>query len=119
MRGADGYGVRMGDNESAIPLRQALSELRAELKAAMNDADDELRLEVREVQVELSLERAASVKAEAGASLWRVVTAKGAGELSRTRNHTISLTLEPRSVAADGSRGHVDLTAPKVRDDED
>lgn len=109
----------MGDDEATIPLGQALSELRTELKRAMAGADDELKLELTEVQVDLSLERTVGVSAEVGGSLWRVVTAKGAGERSRTKIHTISLTLAPRVVAADGSRGHVDLATPPVDDDED
>lgn len=101
---------------NGLPLGEALAQLRDELRDARFQADDELKLNVTAIELELSLELDVKGSAEAGASLWRVVTAKAAAEHNRNRIHRLTLSIEPVVVDADGGESELRVSTPPVPD---
>ncbi|GAA1660376.1 hypothetical protein GCM10009830_01800 [Glycomyces endophyticus] len=83
---------------TSLPLSEALAHLRDELRDARLRADPELRLNISSIELELALEVHASAGAEAGASVWKVITAKAAADRSSDRVHRLHLTIEPAYV---------------------
>ncbi|THV42455.1 trypco2 family protein [Glycomyces buryatensis] len=85
---------------NSLPLSDALAHLRDELRDARLQADDELKLNITSIQLDLALEVHTGVGAEAGASFWRVVTAKASADRVTDRVHRLTMTIEPSIVDA-------------------
>ncbi len=87
-----------------IELSEMIRELRQELHAAMAEGPaGPVRFELGPVEIEASV----AVDREAGAGgkvrFW-VVEANADGKFATSRTHRISITLQPRLVAPDGTR---------------
>ncbi|NLU68340.1 trypco2 family protein [Streptomyces sp. HNM0574] len=86
-----------------IELSDMIRELRRELNAAMADGEgDAVRFALGTAEIEATV----AVDREAGADgrvrFW-VLEAGGSGKETASRTQRITLTLEPRTVAADGT----------------
>lgn len=101
---------------NGLPLGEALAQLRDELREARFQADDELKLNVTAIELELALELDTTGSAEAGASLWRVATAKAAAEHNRHRTHRLTLSIEPAVVGPNGGESELRVSTPPVPD---
>ncbi|SDL47643.1 hypothetical protein SAMN05216298_3993 [Glycomyces sambucus] len=89
--------------ESPITLGQALNSLREEVTQAVYDSSESaVRFRAREIEVELTLQVTRSTAAEAGASVWSVVTGKISGSDSTARTHKVRLVLEPIGIDDSG-----------------
>ncbi|KQX63546.1 trypco2 family protein [Streptomyces sp. Root1310] len=97
-----------------IELAEVLRELRRELIAAMADeVAPPVRFELGPVEVEATV----AVTREAGGSgkvrFW-VVEAGAEGKYARTATQRITLTLHPKSVAADGTARTVLIAGEEI-----
>ncbi|WP_100447272.1 trypco2 family protein [Glycomyces xiaoerkulensis] len=88
---------------TTLSLSDAVASLRRELKTAMAAADDDLRLEVKELELELTLQAASEAGAEAGVNLWSVVTGKVSAKDTDSRMHRLRIVLSPLVTDADGA----------------
>jgi len=80
-----------------LPLSQALESLRRELMDAVEGAGDSwLRFAVKSIELELNVTATAGGTAQAGVSIWHVVTVGGSVNRSSEAVHRVLLTLEPR-----------------------
>jgi hypothetical protein len=85
-----------------IPLSSALAEIRRELKLARLTADEELKLEVQEIELELTVELGEAKRADGGLSLFKVVDASGGKDRSSANHHRVKLVLKPALDEGDG-----------------
>jgi hypothetical protein len=94
----------------AIPLAEAIGDLRAELlKALQEGAGQDLQFRLKPIELELKLGVTSSGGGNAGVKFWVVeLGAKGTYESSTT--HTLKLTLEP--VGPNG--GEVKITSAGI-----
>jgi len=80
-----------------VPLAEAITKLREELRQAMDDGDGEsLKFELDSVALELEVGVTTTGGADAKAGLWSVVTLGSSVERSRGSVHKLTLTLTPR-----------------------
>lgn len=86
----------------SLPLSIALAHLRDELRDAHLTADPHLRLNIKEIQLELALELADEVSGKLSANVWKVIAAEANGRDAATHTHRISLKIEPEIVEEDG-----------------
>ncbi len=94
-----------GEEMTAVPLSDALADLRAELQQAIAAGEDEdLRFELGPVVLELEVTLSTSAGANARAGLWSVVTAGVSADHSRGSVHRLTLTLTPRLRDASSDR---------------
>jgi len=101
-----------------LPLSQALSDLRDELRVAKLSADPNLKLKITSIQLDLTLEAQTSASGEVKASFWSVVTSTAGAEHSRARTHQLSLTIEPKEIDDQGNTGDLQVGSAPMRDDE-
>ncbi len=87
------------DLDTRLPLNDFLAALRAEIRAAQQDADRELPIEIGSVTVEFTLLTRREAKAEAGVRFW-VVEAGAAGTHASESTQKVRVELNP--MAADG-----------------
>lgn len=100
MMGRNGYCRAM----EPIPLSAAVAEIRRELKIAVETADDHIALEVREVELELTLELGRHAGGAGGVAVLGV-SVDGDRSRSDVQLHRIRLVLHPTVV---GSGRHED-----------
>ncbi|MEU7803935.1 trypco2 family protein [Micromonospora arborensis] len=100
-----------------LPLSEVLASLRRELAIAHGQRDPLMPLQVKAIEVELTVEVTKQAAADAGIS-WLVV-AKGSKTSASTHSHKLMLTLDPGFVDSDANRGEL-LVTPSVllRDDD-
>lgn len=85
-----------------IELSEMIRELRQQLNSALADgADDPVRFEVGPVEIEASVAVTREAGADAKVRLW-VVDAGANGKYAHAQTQRITLTLNPKVVAADG-----------------
>jgi len=94
------------EKPAGIPLSQALSTLRSELRQAIDSASGEgLRFKIEDIEVELQVVATASGGASAGLNVWQVIQVGGHVDTAHTATHRIKLSLSP--VLASGEDAHV------------
>jgi hypothetical protein len=93
-----------------IPLSAAVAEIRRELKIALLTADDQIGLEVKDVELELTLEIGRQTNGGGGVTILGVVNAKADTTRSDSQLHRIKLTLHPRVKTADGRSTSMELS---------
>ena len=81
-----------------FPLAEALQTLRRELRVAMQDADPDLPLEVKEARVSLEVSFTRSAGVGGALQAW-VVGIEASGGRETGHSHTLQLTLTPRTRA--------------------
>ncbi|MFI7408660.1 trypco2 family protein [Streptomyces sp. NPDC049627] len=87
-----------------IELAEMIRELRHELTTALADGTAApLRFELETVEIEATVMVGRKAGAGGKVRFW-VVEAGGDAQLESSRTHRISLTLQPRLVAPDGTR---------------
>jgi hypothetical protein len=101
-----------------IPLSDAVNELREELQQALKQADNRLRLGVKEIELELTLDFS---KQQSGGLKLSVASLLGA-DLSANNTaghlHRVKLTLNPVMDPPDGGDpGMLNLSAPERVDE--
>ncbi|MCD0443661.1 hypothetical protein LO763_08490 [Glycomyces sp. A-F 0318] len=101
-----------------LPLSQALSDLRNELRDAKLSADPNLKLKITAIQLDLSLEVETTASGEVKGSIWSVVTGKVSAEHARSRTHQLSLTIEPKEIDDQGNTGDFHVGSAPMRDDD-
>lgn len=101
-----------------LPLSQALSDLRNELRDAKLSADPNLKFKITSIQLDLTLEVETQAAGEVKASFWSVVTGKASAEHTRGRTHQLSLTIEPREIDAEGNETEMHAGSRRMRDDD-
>ena len=101
-----------------IPLSQALSDLRNELRDAKLSEDPKLKLKITTIQLDLELQAETKAGAEVKASVWSVVTGKVSGERGQTRAHRLSLTIEPKEIDDDGNASDLHVGSSRMRDND-
>jgi hypothetical protein len=90
------------DSIMEIGLAEAIGRVRAELAAAqLAGANESLKFRLGEVQLEFAVELARSGEGEAGVKLW-VVNVGAKGTVTSGRSHTITVTMTPEKIGADG-----------------
>jgi hypothetical protein len=90
--------------ERNIPLSEMIQSLRIELKDAMHRArGDDLKLKVKEIDVELRVAVGKGSEAGAGIKFW-VVNATAGRKATELTTHVFRLKLEPE-LAGDGEAG--------------
>lgn len=100
-----------------IPLSAAVAEVRRELKIAMAGADKELGLEVKEIELELTLQFGKRAGGGGGVNVMGFVQAKADTERSTAHQHRVKLVLSPSVVSeTTGEDEVVRLSAAKRRD---
>jgi hypothetical protein len=77
-----------------IPLGTAISALRKQLKTAISQRDEELALEIRDIELELTVEAAASSSDDLGMTVW-FLSFDGKSGRNDTARHRLKLTLAP------------------------
>ncbi|WP_157974848.1 trypco2 family protein [Glycomyces dulcitolivorans] len=97
-------------------LGEALSSLRNELRDAHLTSDPELRLVIKEIQLDLAVEFVGDVEVKAGATAWRVLKAEASGRVSSTNSHHISLKIEPELVKNETARVSFEVSTEPIRD---
>ncbi|MGW0834344.1 trypco2 family protein [Streptomyces prunicolor] len=86
-----------------VPLAEAITKLRRELRQAMDDGDGEpLKFELDSVVLELEVGITTTGGADAKVGLWSVVTLGSSVERERGSLHKLTLTLSPRLADAPG-----------------
>jgi hypothetical protein len=86
---------------AAVPLSDAIADLRAELQQAIASGEgEELRFELGSVVLELEVTLSTSGGANVRGGLWTVVTAGASADHSRGSVHRLTLTLTPRLAGA-------------------
>jgi hypothetical protein len=101
-----------------LPLSQALSDLRNELRDAKLSADPNLKLKITSIQLDLTLEVDTKAGAEASVSFWSVVTGKASVEHAHGRTHQLSLTIEPKEIDVDGNETDLRAGSAPMRDND-
>lgn len=82
---------------AAVPLSDAIADLRAELQRAIAAGEgEELRLELDSVVLELEVTLTTSGGGNVRVGLWSVVTAGASADHARGSVHRLTLTLTPR-----------------------
>jgi hypothetical protein len=90
----------MSKESSAIPLANAIGDLRAELLKALEEgAGKDLQFRLKPIELELKLAVTAGADGDAGVKFW-VVELGAKGKYENATTHTLKLTLEP--VGRDG-----------------
>jgi hypothetical protein len=90
----------MEDHKPAVPLANAIADLRAELlKALQEGAGKDLQFRLKPIELELKLAITAGGEGNAGIKFW-VVELGAKGSYQNETTHTLKLTLEP--VGPDG-----------------
>jgi len=119
-------GVERGGEMAAVPLSDAIADLREQLqKAIAAGGDEELRFELGSVVLELEMTLNTSAGGNVKASLWSVVTVGGSADRARGSAHRLTLNLIPRLASTPRRRVLVgddtDELPPRhpVEDDED
>jgi len=85
-----------------IPLSEAVSELRQELKRALDDADDKILLSVKEIELELTLDFSRQQGGGLKLSIPSLIGADANASRSTGRLHRVKLTLNPVFDPQDG-----------------
>jgi hypothetical protein len=86
-----------------IELSEMIRQLRRELDAAMVDgAGERVRFELGPVEIETTVAVDREAEANGKVRFW-VVEAGGSGRDTRSRTQRITLTLQPKAVAPDGT----------------
>lgn len=92
------------EENSGLPLADAVRQLRAELLAATEEGrEQELKFTVEEIELELNLVLDTRKKVDGRFSVWRV-SAGGGRERGRQETHRMTLKLKPRYDGRDGTR---------------
>jgi hypothetical protein len=109
----------MEDDKPAVPLANAIADLRAELlKALQEGAGKDLQFRLRPIELELKLAITASGEGNAGIKFW-VVELGAKGSYQNETTHTLKLTLEPVGPGGGdvkiSSVGGADPMAPRDR----
>ncbi|GAB3650652.1 trypco2 family protein [Glycomyces tarimensis] len=94
----------------SIPLSSAVAEIRRELKIALLSADDQISLEVKDVELELTLEIGRQTNGGGGIAILGVVDAKADNTRSGTQLHRIKLTLHPKLKTSDAGSAPMNLS---------
>ena len=91
-------------DDNRLPLAEVIASLRSGLKQAHTDGqEDDLRLLVKEAEVELQFGVTKGVDGKVGVNFW-VYSAEGGGRMEQETVQTIRLKLEPKNLnSADGS----------------
>ncbi|MFD3820805.1 trypco2 family protein [Streptomyces sp. NPDC058625] len=100
-----------------LPLSEVLASLRKELAVAHGQRDPLIPLQVKEIEVELTVEVTKQAAAEGGIS-WLVV-AKGSKNSASTHSHKLTLTLDPGFVDSQANRGELLVTPSVLIQDDD
>ncbi|WP_026929381.1 trypco2 family protein [Glycomyces tenuis] len=101
-----------------IPLSSALAEIRRELKIAKLTSDEELKLEVQEVELELTMDLGEVKRKDGGISLFNVVSFNGGKDENSANQHRIKLVLKPTFDEGDGGGpSTLNLSASEPIDD--
>jgi hypothetical protein len=101
-----------------LPLSQALSDLRDELRDAKLSADPNLKLKITSIQLDLTLEVETKAAGEVTGSFWSVVTGKASAERGQARTHQLSLTIEPKEIDDEGNADDLHVGSPRMRDND-
>lgn len=86
-------------DKDEIPLGAAVAAVRRELKIAMAGADKDLGLEVKEIEVELTVEFGRRTGGGGGVNVLGFVQAKADTERTNTHLHRVKLVLSPSVVS--------------------
>lgn len=101
----------------SIPLSSAVAEIRRELKIARLTTDKELKLELEEIELELTMELGEVKRKDGGVSLFNVVSFNGGKDTNSTNHHRIRLVLKPViDPGGGGERTTADLSASETID---
>jgi hypothetical protein len=100
-----------------LPLSEVLASLRRELAVAHGQRDPLMPLQVKEIEVELTVEVTKQNAADAGIT-WLVV-AKGSKTSASTHSHRLTLTLDPGFIDSHANRGELLVTPSVLIRDED
>lgn len=87
-----------------IPLGTAIAALRKELKTAISERDEELEFEIRDLELELTVEAASTHSDDLRVTAWFLSLNNKAGR-GDTIRHRLKLTLAP--LVLDGNGGKV------------
>jgi hypothetical protein len=86
-----------------IGLAEAIREVRAELAVARREGErDELRFRLGEVQLQFEVQLTREGGGEAGVKLW-VVSVGASGSVTSGQTHTMTVTMVPQIVDAEGT----------------
>jgi len=86
-----------GEEMAAVPLSDAIADLRTELQQAIAAGQgEELRFELGPVVLELEVTLTTSAGGDVRVGLWSVLTAGASADHSRGSVHRLTLTLTPR-----------------------
>ncbi|MFI6133743.1 trypco2 family protein [Micromonospora sp. NPDC051141] len=100
-----------------LTIPEALHDLRTQLLAAVEWADDEqLTFAIDAVEVELQMTVSLVTKGDAKVSLWTVVTAGGGADHTDSQVHRVKLTLQPGMRSDNGNTSPVDDPRLRVTD---
>lgn len=101
-----------------IPLSEAVSEIREELKRALDAADDRLRLEVNDIELELTLEISRKQGGGVKLSVLDILNLDGGADRNAVQHHRIKLSLSPKVVSGNGAKPRtLNLSAPEPIDE--
>ncbi|SCF25178.1 hypothetical protein GA0074695_4809 [Micromonospora viridifaciens] len=91
-----------------LPLAEAISELRNELRMAVdNAAGEDLKFAVEAIEVEMQVVATNTLRGEAGGTLFGVLTLKGGADHATAATHKVRLVLKPESSPAPGADVYV------------
>ncbi|MET9524804.1 trypco2 family protein [Streptomyces coeruleorubidus] len=97
-----------------IELSEMIRQLRWELNAAMADgAGERVRFELGTVEIETTVAVDREAEANGKVRFW-VVEAGGSGRDTRSRTQRITLTLQPKAVAPDGTSRNALISGGEV-----
>jgi hypothetical protein len=84
-------------DEQGVSLPVAIAQLRAELSESIQAGQGErLQFAVETIEVDLEVTINSTRKAEAKASMWRVLSVGGSRERAEGATHRVKLVLKPR-----------------------
>jgi hypothetical protein len=108
---AMGAGRDNGPTMPGVPLSEAIEMLRSELDTALTSGDGQrVRFDLPEVTLTLSVVATNETKGEAGVRWW-VVNAGGSTASGYQQTQTLTLTLRPKHVSADGQAADLQVRA--------
>ncbi|MDA1360976.1 hypothetical protein O1R50_15200 [Glycomyces luteolus] len=93
-----------------IPLGSAIAGLREELKKAIADQDEELVFEIRDLELELTVQAGSSRGANGTFAAW-FVNLGANGSKNSANTHRLRLTLAPMTRKGDGTTASLALAA--------
>jgi hypothetical protein len=103
----------MADDDSPIPLSDAIRALRSEIVEAMREGEDaDVRFRLGPIELEFGLEVGRTKGGEAGIAFW-VIRLGGRGERSSATTHTVKLVLTPVGVDGDVLVGDTESDRPE------